>query len=120
MNRNIITISENGTVSVPSEVRMNMTEIANLLGIFYQTAKAAVRAIEKSGIACGDYSTGGTVEGLKIYPDYYGLDMIIAVAFRVQSPKTEIFRKWVLKRSIAVQNPSPPLFIRLPYDTVSN
>ncbi|MBD8347879.1 virulence RhuM family protein [Dysgonomonas sp. HGC4] len=37
-----------------------------------------------------------------VHPDYYGLDMIIAVAFRIQSKKAEIFRDWLIQR--ATQN----------------
>lgn len=79
---------------------MTISEIADLFGIFYQTAKKNIRAIEKSAIADGDYSMGGTVEGGQVYPDYYGLEMIIAVAFRVQSVNSEAFRQWVLKKEV--------------------
>ncbi len=95
----IITIADNGTVTVPCEVRMNISEIADLLGIFYQTAKRCVRDIEKSGIANGDYSMCSTVDGLKVCPDYYGLEMITAIAFRVRSAKADIFRKWVIHKT---------------------
>ncbi len=94
----IITIADNGTVTVPYKVRMNISETADLFGIFYQTAKRCVREIEKSGIANGDYSMCSTVEGLKVCPDYYGLDMITAITFRVQSAKAGIFRRWVVRR----------------------
>lgn len=98
MKRKIITISDNGTVTVPSETKMSIFEIADLFGIYYQTAKRYIRAIEKSGIAEGDYSMSCTCEGSKIYPDYYGLEMIVAVSFRVRSEKTNAFRKWVTRR----------------------
>jgi len=100
MNRKIITI-ENRVVCIPEDVKMNTGEIADLFEVYYQTAKRTIRTIEKSGIACGDYSMSCTVEGQKIYPDYYGLEMIIAVAFRVQSTKVEIFREWVIKKIIS-------------------
>ncbi|WP_165026992.1 virulence RhuM family protein [Dysgonomonas sp. ZJ279] len=99
-NRKII-ISDNGTVTVPGETKMSIAEIADLFGIYYQRAKRLIRDIEKSGVMGGDYSGGCTCEGSKIYPDYYGLEMIIAVAFRVQSAKAEIFRKRLLRREKA-------------------
>jgi predicted transcriptional regulator len=55
MKRKMITIADDGTVTTPREVRMNISEIADLFGIFYQTVKRCVRDIEKSGIANGDY-----------------------------------------------------------------
>ena len=97
MKRTIITISDNGAVTVPSNTRMTISEIAELLGSYYQTTKRTIRAIEKLGIANGDYSMCCTVDGQKVYPEYYGLEMIIAVAFRVQSHMAEIFRKWLLR-----------------------
>ena len=100
MKRKIITMSDGGMVSVPQEVSMNIVEIASLFGVFYQTAKSAIRGVEKSGVAHGDYSMSGIVEGLKVYPDYYGLDMIIAVAFRIQSEKAETFRNWIMKKIV--------------------
>ena len=94
----IITISDNGMVSVPSDVRMSISEIASLFGIYYQTAKKNIRSIEKSGIATGDDSMGSYVERMKVYPDYYGLEMIIALAFRIRSYRTEIFRNWMVRK----------------------
>lgn len=93
-----IKISDKGTVHVPGNVRMSITEIASLFDIYYQTAKRYIRAIEKSGIAKGDQSMSGTVEGAKIVCDYYGLDMIVAIAFHIQSKKAQIFREWLCNK----------------------
>lgn len=73
----------NGLVTVPNNVRMSIGEIADLFGIYYRTAKRHIRSIEKSGIVSSDYSMCCTVEGQKVYPDYYGLDMFIGLAFRI-------------------------------------
>lgn len=96
--RNVMTISDNGIVTVTNEVRMSIAEIADLFGIYYQWAKKHIRSIEKSGIATGNCSKSTSMEGMKIYPDYYGLEMIIALAFRVESRNAEIFRRWLLKQ----------------------
>lgn len=103
-NRKII-ISDNGKVTIPSETKMSITEIADLFGIYYRTAKKLIRAIEKSGVACGDYSGSCTVEGSKIYPDYYGLEMVIAVAFRVKSANADVFRRWIYRRVVRTEIP---------------
>lgn len=95
MKNRIITITDSGNVTVPSETKMSISEIADLFGVYYQTAKKHIRTIEKLNIAGGDCSMGCICEGSEIHPEYYGLDMVIAVAFRVQSEKAEIFRKWV-------------------------
>jgi hypothetical protein len=101
-NRRII-ISDNSKITVPSETKMSISEIADLFGIYYHTAKKHIRAIEKLGVAGGDYSKSCTVEGSKIYPDYHGLGMVIAVAFRVRSANAEVFRGWLLKQ-IGINN----------------
>lgn len=74
MKNRIITINDNEVISIPSKVRMTITEIADLFGIHYQTVKKDIRAIEKSGITSGDYSLSCMVDGKNIYPEYYGLD----------------------------------------------
>ena len=99
--RMIITISENGIVTVPNETKMSITEIADLFGIYYQTTKRHIRAIEKSKILSVDYSMNGSIESTNFYPDYYELEMVIALAFRVYSLKANIFRKWIGSRLTA-------------------
>lgn len=94
--RNLITITDNETVTVPNNVRMSIAEIADLFGIYYQTAKKHIRSIEKLGIATGIRSMSSSMEGMKIYPDYYGLEMILALAFRIQSKNAQVLKKWVL------------------------
>lgn len=47
MKNRIITISDNGAVTIPSETKMSISEIADLFEIYYQTAKHHIRAIEK-------------------------------------------------------------------------
>ena len=84
---------------------MSIAEIANSFGIYYQTVKKNIRNIEKSGIADGDHSMSCAVEGMRIYPDYYGLEMIIAVAFWIQSTNAEIVRKWFIRKVVKVELP---------------
>ena len=101
MKRSIITITDDGAVIAPqnpNRVRMTIGEIAALLGVSYQTAKRHIRAIEKSGIADGDYSMTCIAEGTTARPMYYGLEMITAVAFRVRSWQADTFRRWLMER----------------------
>ncbi len=91
-------MTDNGIVTVSGHVRMSVSEIADLFGIYYRTAKRHIRAIEKSGIVSGDYSMCCTAEGQKVYPEYYGLEMIIALAFRIQSKNATLFRECLMER----------------------
>lgn len=109
MKNTKITISDNGDVHIPRDVRMNIEEIAELFGVFYQVVKRNIRCVEALGICTGDQSMSGTVEGTKIVSDYYGLDMIIAIAFRMQSVKANIFRKRIIDKSTKPEVATMPL-----------
>lgn len=98
MKKNIITISESGVVSVSGNIQMQDFEIAELFGVMIPTICSHVRAILKTGIATGDYTHGIIWICCKVLPNCYGLDMITALAFRVQSYKTKIFRKWIMRK----------------------
>lgn len=118
MKREIITISENGVITIPSAttapILMRDFEIAELFGIYSLTVKAAIKAVLKSEAVAPDYTHGGEVAGNSILPDYYGLDMITAIAFRIHSPQAEAFRELVLSRLNAVSKPTPvPMFIQV-------
>lgn len=93
--REVITMTDNGMVTIPNNVRMHIGEIAGLFGIYCGTAKKHIRTIEKSGIVEGDDSMDCVVEGRNTFPEYYGLEMIIALAFRIQSKNAEVLRKWI-------------------------
>jgi hypothetical protein len=102
MKREIITISDDGKMTVPANpdrVRMTIVEIAELLGIFYPTAKRYVRTIETAGIADGDYKMTCIASCHGIHPEYYGLEMITAVAYRVKSWQADKFRRWLMGRA---------------------
>lgn len=70
MKREIITIGDNGKITAPDNIKMNITEIALLFGLYYQQTKKAIQEIEMANIARGDFLGDGTVENSKIYPDY--------------------------------------------------
>lgn len=107
--REVITMTENGIVAVPGDVKMSITEIADLFGIYYQTAKKLIRDIEKSGIIRGDDSMGCVVEGRNVHPEYYGLEMIISLAFRIKSKNAEIFREWLCGKAARKEIPEMPV-----------
>ena len=118
MKREIITITDEGAIVAPqnpNKVRMTVGEIANLLGIYYQTAKRHIRTVEKVGIADGDYSMTCVAEGTTAYPIYYGLEMVAAVAFRIHSWQADKFRRWLMERT-AQSSPQfrPPISLLFP------
>ena len=99
MNREKITINEQGILSFPANGNVWMTEyeIADLFQVFISAVITNRKAILKSGVfwkedICKEVKTqNGSVE-------QYNLEMIMALAFRIKSYRTEIFRKWLLKK----------------------
>lgn len=85
MKRDILTINRDGKVTIPANVQMTDFEIADFFGVFVSKIKANIRSLLKSNICPGDYSNGGAVIGNTIYPQYYGLEIIIALSFRIDS-----------------------------------
>ena len=100
MKRKIMTI-ENGIVSLPASGKIQMTtfEIAALFEVYTQTVNSNIKAIMKSDIIKVDISCPVTVAGNILMPDFYGLEMIIALSFRIQSYKAEIFRNWLMRKA---------------------
>lgn len=102
MKKAIITI-ENGMVSVPQsgDVRMTSFEIAALFEVYVRTITAHTKAILKSGIVKADIFSPVTIAGNILMPDVYGLDMIVALSFRIESRNAEVFRKWLMRKVTA-------------------
>lgn len=102
MKRAIITI-ENGIVSVPQsgEIRMAAFEIATLFEVYVQTINGGIKTILKSGIVKADISLPVTVTENILMPDVYGLDIIVALSFRIESRNAEVFRKWLMGKVTA-------------------
>lgn len=109
-----ITISGNGIVSVPDRVTMRDFEIAELFEVMIPTVRSNIRTILKTGIATTDLTNGATVIGNNVLPDFHGLDMVVALAFRVQSSNAQLFRRWVIARLAKEKRHEPQLYIRLP------
>lgn len=112
MKRKIITI-ENGVVSVPAlaEIWMTQHEITDLFGCFVSKVNNNIRIILKAGVLDKDtvcriysYGNGNCVE-------QYNLEMIIALAFRVRSHNTEVFREYIIKRAVTVSAGRPVLLV---------
>ncbi len=107
MKREIITISESGAVSVPTNVSMRDFEIAQLLGIMLPTVRGCIKRLLKSRMAID--CSGGEVSRSKVVPTQFGAEVVIAIAMQVNSYRADIFRKWLLRRLTQQQ----PIYIKL-------
>ena len=98
MERAIITINESGNVNIPdSNVWMSFSELVVLFDVAAPTLKAAIRAIHKSGVVA-EHTQHCEVIPYTYWAILYNIDMIVALAFRINSYGAERIRNEVLKR----------------------
>ena len=97
MDRGIVTICETGTVAIPTiPVWMTQFEIADLFGMFSCDVRKAIHAIYKNK----ELNEFGTMKYIRqpdgISYDVYNIEMVIAVAFRICSKESILFRRFVI------------------------
>ncbi len=99
MKRNIIEITEHGTITIPSEtVWMSEAELVSLFGVIAPTVRAAIRAVYKSGVLT-EHEAQRYIRLSDKYSMYvYSLEMVIALAFRIRSYGAEQVRKTIIER----------------------
>ncbi|NDO59430.1 hypothetical protein [Bacteroides caecimuris] len=99
MKRNIIEITDHGTITVPSEtVWMSEAELVSLFGIIAPSVRAAIKAVYKSGILKEHEVQRYIRLSGKIGMDVYSLEMVVALAFRIHSYGAERVRNAILER----------------------
>ena len=98
MERAIITISENGNVNIPSSnIWMSEMELVELFGVITPTLRTAIRAIYKSGTLCPVSTQRCDLATPKIWATYYNLEVVIALAFRLNTYEASRIRQKVLE-----------------------
>lgn len=113
--RNIITMDEQGNISLPSDIgatAMTEWEICELFGVIAPTVRAGIKAVYKSGVL-REYDTKRCLHlengyGLEVF----SLEMIVALAFRVESFAAERLRH-VLLESIYRRKENRTIFLSL-------
>ena len=108
MDRGIITNSETGAVIIPTApVWMTQFEIADLFGVFSCDIRKAIRAIYKNK----ELNEADTMRYIRqpdgISYDVYSLEMIIAIAFRICSKESILFRRFVISEICATKKGTP-------------
>ena len=98
MERAIITISESGKVNIPSSnVWMSEMELVELFGVIAPTLQAAIKAIYKSGTLCSVSTQRCDLATPKSWATYYNLEVVIALAFRLNTYEASRIRQKVLE-----------------------
>lgn len=114
MERAIITISENGHVNIPSSnVWMSEMELVELFGVIAPTLRSVIKAIYKSGMLCPVSTQRCDLATPASWATFYNLEMVIALAFRLNTYEASRIRQKVLE-GLCMRNKSEiNLFIAL-------
>lgn len=103
--RRIIKTDENGNIRIVgnshTEIWMTVWEIAELFNASVSSIQKEIKAIRKSGILT-DYEACKYIRMENGYSaDIFNLDIIIAVAYRVNSFYAHAFRKWLKEKAVS-------------------
>ena len=113
--RNIITIDEYGRLNMPTDtaaIWMTEAEIVELFGTTAGAVHTGIKAIFKENglhdyevCICIRLDSGNNA-------DVYNMEVVIALAFRLNTYPASVFRKWLVKRATAPRRTTPPIVIR--------
>ena len=107
MERGIITISENGTVTVPTApVWMTQQEMSDAFNVFGCDIRRAVHAIYKNMELFESDTMRYIRQDDGISYDVYSLEMVITIAFRLRTKECMAFRRFVMGR-LTMNNRQP-------------
>ena len=108
MERGIITISETDVFTIPTApVWMTKFEIADLFGVFSCDIRKMIHTIYKNKELGETYTMKYINQADGISYDLYNLEMIIAIAFRICSKESILFRRFVINEICATKRRSP-------------
>ena len=82
------------------KVRLKGWLLAQFFGVYESAINANVRVLIQSNMVNPAPDCGFKQSSRTLLPEVYDLEMIIALAFRINSPETAELREWVLKKII--------------------
>lgn len=107
MERGIITITENGTVTMPTvPVWMTQQEMSDAFNVFGCDIRRAVHAIYKNMELFESDTMRYIRQDNGISYDVYSLEMEITIAFRLRTKECMAFRRFVMGR-LTMNNRQP-------------
>lgn len=98
-NRGIIENCGHGIFSIPTEpVWMTQQEIADLFWLFGQDIRKQIHAIYKNQELYESETHKYVRQDSRISYDVYNLQMVIALAFRINSQECRLFRNFIMDK----------------------
>lgn len=121
MEQAVITISENGSVNIPSgNVWMSEVELMELFGVIAPTLRAAIKAIYKSGMFSSIITQRCDLAMPQSWATFYNLEVVIALAFRLNTHEASWIRQKVLEGMCQRKENGINLLISLGCETPMN
>lgn len=90
---------------------MNDCELVELFGVTFPTLRTHIKSILKSGVVRADIRHGAAQYGNHLLPDYYGLEMIMTLAFHIQSKEACSVRAYITSKLCTVNTQSTPTIL---------
>lgn len=113
MERSTISISRNGISITGANVWMTDYEITGLFGVTVGAVRSHIKSIFKSGVL----SESGTYRYILLEngnrADAYNMEMITALAFRLNSLPAKIFREWVVRKAVTPPRSAAPIVLQI-------
>ena len=108
MERGIITISENGTVIMPTvPVWMTQQEMCDVFNIFGCDIRRAIRTIYKNMELLEEETMRHVRQDGRICYDVYSLEMVIAIAFKLRTKECIAFRRFIMDKLSSANRGNP-------------
>ena len=108
MDRGIITISENGAVTIPTApIRMTQQEMCDAFNVFCCDIRRVIRTIYKNKELLENDTMRYIKQDNGISYDVYNLEMVIAITFRLRTKECVVFRKFIMDKLCSVNRGNP-------------
>ena len=112
MERGIITISENGAVTMPTApVWMTQQEMSDVFNVFGCDIRRAIRTIYKNMELLESDTMRYIRQDNGISYDVYSLEMVIAIAFLLRTKECMAFRRFVMGKTVCRQSERTSMFV---------
>ena len=99
MEKGIITITENGVVTMPTTpVWMTQQEMSDAFNVFGYDIRRAVHAIYKNMELSEEETIRHVRQDGKICYDVYSLEMVVTIAFKLRTKECMAFRRFIMEK----------------------
>lgn len=113
MKRDRITIIGNIVSITGANVWMTDYEITELMGVTSCAVRCHIKSIYKNGVLseCDTYRYIRLENGNRA--DAYNMEMITALAFRLNSLPAKIFREWMVRKAVTPPRSTQPIVLQI-------